>query len=100
MRKSIPVAEVLRRVMDDTDDEFASSDKETVGDMKVGDDQLVWEDPKARFGARSDVDPCLLDSALLNDDEVGEVNIEIFFLVFFCVKCLIIVQYKYCDCVY
>lgn len=86
MRKGILVSEVLRRVLDDTDGEFSSSDDEIVGDVKVGGDQFVWKQPGTRFSARSEFEPCLLDSALLNDDEVGEVcgRISFYFIFVLC----------------
>jgi hypothetical protein len=85
-RKIIPLAEVLRRVMDDPDEDFSSSDDEAIGDVRVGGAQLVWEHTAARLRMKSTLEPCQMDSALLNDEDVGEVSIEIFLFFFvFCV---------------
>lgn len=65
MGKGIPSSEVLRRVMEDSDDEFSSYDDEFVGDLKIAGNNVVWDRPGMRIGVQSDVEPCLLDSALL-----------------------------------
>lgn len=91
MRKTIPFSEVLRRVMEESGDEFSSSDEEVVGDIAIDGEQHVFNQTGLRFSSKSNVDPCLLDSALLNDDEVGEVSHANFFvLVFFCIHFLVV----------
>ena len=85
----MPYAEVLRRVLDESDDAFSSSDEEIVGDVNIDGQHLVWIRPSLRCGPNLNVEPCLLDSALLYDDEVGEVSDAIFLIsVLFCVKFL------------
>ena len=61
MGKGIPSSEVLRRVMEDLDDAFSSYDDEFLGDLKIAGNNVVWD----IIGVQSDVEPCLLDSALL-----------------------------------
>jgi len=65
MGKGIPSSEVLRRVMEDLDDAFSSYDDEFVGHLKIAGNNVVWDRPGMRIGVQSDVEPCLLDSALL-----------------------------------
>ena len=50
--------------MEDSDDEF-SYDDEFVGDLKIASNNVAWDRPGMRIGVKSDVEPCLLDSALL-----------------------------------
>ena len=86
MPKGIPISEVLRCVLEDMDGDSSSSDDEIVGNLRIGDDQLVWEKPRHRINVCSDLEPCQMDSALLNDDEVGEVN-ELNFCCIFVFSC-------------
>ena len=65
MGLGIPSSEVLRRVMEDSDDEFSFYDDEFVGDLKIAGNNMVWDRPGMRIGVQSDAEPCLLDSALL-----------------------------------
>jgi len=51
--------------MEDSDDEFSSYDDEFVGNLKIAGNNVVWDRPGMRIGVQSDVEPCLLDSALL-----------------------------------
>ena len=51
--------------MNDSEDEFSSSNDELIGDLKIG-----GEDDN--YLGRSDAETCLSDSALLNDDEVAD----------------------------
>ena len=64
----------MRRVLEDPDDDFSSSDDEIVGDLKVGEQVFVWTEPGNRRGGQSEIELCLMESALLNDEEVGEVS--------------------------
>ena len=73
MPRSLPVSEVLQRVLDDPSDDSSSSDDEILGDLVVGNESMVFTTPQSRFTVPCDTEPCLIDSALLNDDEVGEV---------------------------
>ena len=41
MDKSIPSSECLRRVMNDSDDEFSSSDNEFIGDLKIAGEDVI-----------------------------------------------------------
>ena len=56
MPKGIPMAEVMRRVLEDPDDDFSSSDDEIVGDLKVGEQVFVWTEPGNRRGGQSEIE--------------------------------------------
>ena len=47
-----------------------ASDDEILGDLVVGNESMVFTTPQSRFTVPCDTEPCLIDSALLNDDEV------------------------------
>jgi len=51
--------------MEDSDDKFSSYDDEFVGDLKIAGNNVVWDRPGMQIGVQSDVEPCLIDSALL-----------------------------------
>ena len=51
--------------MEDSDDEFYSYYDEFVGDLKIAGNNVAWDRPGMRIGVQSDVEPCLLDLALL-----------------------------------
>lgn len=92
MSNSISISEVLRRVLKDSDDEFSSSGDEVIGDIKIDDQQHVWNRPGWRCSQNTNVEPCQLETALLNDDEVGEASNAIFFLQLFCINFTIAVM--------
>ena len=50
MGKDVQSCEVLRHVMEDSDDEFSSSDDKFVGDLKIAVDNVVWDRPGMRIG--------------------------------------------------
>jgi len=91
MRKSIPFSEVLRRVMDEKKDAFSSFNEEVVGDLAI-DRSMCAIGVNWWCGSKSNIEPYLFDSALLNDDDVvGEISHANFFiLVFFCIHFLVV----------